>query len=119
MARAISASGDQTLRVWDLKSGQTLHMLKGHTDCCRVAITLDGRRAVSASNDCRLRVWDLTSGEEISTFSGESQCSVALSLQTGEQSLPETNQAKCISSGSSRDEAKTVSLFFRLSVLSL
>ena len=28
--RALSASGDKTLRLWDLASGQTLHVLEGH-----------------------------------------------------------------------------------------
>ena len=30
---AISASYDKTLKVWDLKSGQCVMTLQGHTDC--------------------------------------------------------------------------------------
>lgn len=42
--RAVSASADQTLRVWDLESGQTLRRLEGHAGRVRaVAITPDGR----------------------------------------------------------------------------
>ena len=48
--RAVSASEDRTLRLWDLESGQTLRTLEGHTDWVNaVAVTPDGRRAVSAS----------------------------------------------------------------------
>jgi WD40 repeat protein len=44
-----SVSWDQTLRLWDLSSGQTLRTLEGHTGwVCPVAVTSDGRRAVSA-----------------------------------------------------------------------
>jgi GTPase SAR1 family protein len=60
-ARAISASFDKTLRVWDLATGKSLATLEGHTSVvwC-VAVTPDGTRAVSASRDKTLRVWDLT-----------------------------------------------------------
>ncbi len=61
--RAVSGSGDNTLRVWDLQSGACLHTLRGHTGLvwCLV-ITPDGRRAVSGSWDKTLRVWDLQAG---------------------------------------------------------
>ena len=62
---------DQTLRLWDLESGQTLRTLEGHTDWVRaVAVTPDGRRAVSASGDQTLRLWDLESGQTIRTLEG-------------------------------------------------
>jgi hypothetical protein len=63
--RAVSASHDKTLQIWDLESGQSVRTLQGHTspvDC--VAVTPDGCRAVSASGDLiddlpTLRLWDL------------------------------------------------------------
>jgi WD40 repeat protein len=69
--RVISGSGDQKLRVWDLKTGQTLRILEGHTGRVRaVAVTPDGRRAVSGARDNRLRVWDLESGQTLRTLEG-------------------------------------------------
>ena len=79
--RAVSASKDQTLKVWDLESGEALRTLEGHSDVVRsVALTGNGRRAVSASNDFTLKVWDLGSGEELRTLEGHSDVvrSVAL-----------------------------------------
>jgi WD40 repeat protein len=55
----ISASGDQTLKVWDLESGRALATLESHAyvvSAC--AVTPDGRRVVSASGDETLKVWD-------------------------------------------------------------
>ena len=55
--RAVSASDDRTLRIWDLATGATLRTLEGHTGpVSAVAITPDGQRAVSASDDGTLRI---------------------------------------------------------------
>ena len=61
--RAVSASDDYTLRVWDLETGVCLRVLEGHTAAVRsVSVMPDGRRAVSGSEDKTLRVWDLGTG---------------------------------------------------------
>ena len=61
--RAVSASSDKTLKVWDLETGRALRTLEGHSaHVSGVAVTPDGRRAVSASWDKTLKVWDLDTG---------------------------------------------------------
>ena len=50
--RAVSASWDTTLKVWDLERGEVLRTLEGHSNVvAAVALTPDGKRAVSASWD--------------------------------------------------------------------
>ncbi len=69
--RAVSASYDKTLKVWDLESGEDLRTLEGHRSAVyAVALTEDGRRAVSGSFDDSLKVWDLESGEALRTLEG-------------------------------------------------
>jgi hypothetical protein len=54
--RAVSASGNHTLKVWDLETGRALRTLEGHSDWVSgVAVTADGKRAVSASWDQTVR----------------------------------------------------------------
>jgi hypothetical protein len=67
--RAVSASWDKTLRVWDLDTGQCLRTLQGHSEGVNsVSVCPDGRRAVSASDDKTLRVWDLDTGQCVAVY---------------------------------------------------
>jgi WD40 repeat protein/serine/threonine protein kinase len=69
--RLASASGDQTVKVWDRTSGQELLTLKGHTHAVYgVCFSPDGTRLASASGDQTVKVWDSTSGQELFTFKG-------------------------------------------------
>jgi len=69
--RALSGSYDNTLRLWDLETGESVRTLEGHTDLVRaVAVLADGRRAVSGSRDKTLRLWDLETGERLRTLEG-------------------------------------------------
>jgi WD40 repeat protein len=69
--RAVSGSTDQTVRVWDLTSGECTATFKGHTSDVRcVAVTPDGSIALTGSNDKTLRVWDLASGQCTATLIG-------------------------------------------------
>jgi WD40 repeat protein len=80
--RAVSASNDKTLKVWDLETGHELRTLEGHSHWVMgVVVSPDGRRAVSASYDETLKVWDLETGRELRTLQGHSGLvnSVALS----------------------------------------
>jgi hypothetical protein len=64
--RAVSASSDNTLKVWDVDTGWELRALQAHADWVRaVALSGDGRRAVSASDDNTLKAWDVDTGREL------------------------------------------------------
>lgn len=70
-SRVITASGDQLLGVWDVETGELIHVLRGHTEWIRdVAISPDGRWAASASDDNTVILWDLNTGIAIHTFEG-------------------------------------------------
>ncbi|MFN8938244.1 MAG: WD40 repeat domain-containing protein [Acidobacteriota bacterium] len=67
--RALSASDDNTLKLWNLESGEVIRTLAGHRrPVWHVALTPDGQRALSASEDNTLKLWNLPSGEIIATF---------------------------------------------------
>jgi len=60
----ITAAGDRTLRVWDLRSGQESVGLRGHDHpVTLVAFSPDGRLAASTDTSGALIVWDLSTLE--------------------------------------------------------
>jgi WD40 repeat protein len=79
--RAISASYDKSLKLWNLQTGQVEQTLSGHTHwVLAVAITPDGKKAVSASIDNILKVWNLQTGRAEQTFSGHAHWLFAMSI---------------------------------------
>ena len=63
--------GDQTLRLWDLRSRTELRRFEGHKgDVMCAAFTPDGKRAVSGGADGIARLWDVDTGKELRQFHG-------------------------------------------------
>ncbi|MDJ0581420.1 WD40 repeat domain-containing protein, partial [Crocosphaera sp.] len=79
--QAVSASSDNTLKLWDLATGQELLTLIGHHSLVRaVSVTPDGKQAVSASSDNTLKLWDLATGQELLTLTGHKDSVRAVSV---------------------------------------
>ena len=70
----ISSSTDNTIKVWNLKTGTELLTIKGNSNRTNdVVVTPDGKYLISHSSyDKTLQVWDLESQYVIASFSGES-----------------------------------------------
>ena len=78
---AVTGSYDDTMRVWDLATGQPAATLTGHTGpvAAVACTTLDGRPvAVTGSQDSTARVWDLATGQLIRTLTGHRNTVVAV-----------------------------------------
>jgi WD40 repeat protein len=67
--RALSGSGDRTVRLWDLQTGTELHRLEGHMGMVwSVTVLPGGRRALSGSGDGTMRLWDLQTGSALRRY---------------------------------------------------
>jgi len=75
-AKLVSASRDQTVRVWDAASGEQLAVFYGHKAAVHaVCYSPDGNRIASGSDDRTVRIWDAASGAELAMF-GEQETAV-------------------------------------------
>ena len=60
-----SASDDQNVIVWNLRSGTSIRTIHAHSQPVNdIAVTSDGRTLVSSSDDKLIRVWDIASGSK-------------------------------------------------------
>ncbi len=67
--RAIIASGDRTVRIYEVEGRRDIKRLVGHTaSVWAVALSADGKRAASGSMDGTARIWDVQSGLPLAKF---------------------------------------------------
>jgi WD40 repeat protein len=64
-----SGSEDNTVKLWDVETGQEVRTLSGHTGGVEsVAFSPDGRRLASGSVDNTVKLWDVATGQEVRTL---------------------------------------------------
>ncbi|MBO3462317.1 serine/threonine protein kinase [Aetokthonos hydrillicola Thurmond2011] len=77
-----SGSWDNTIKLWNLATGEQIRTLQGHSDpVISIAISPDGDTLASGSRDNTIKLWNLATGEQIRTLEGHSDLirSVAIS----------------------------------------
>lgn len=58
----VSGGCDRDVRVWNLKTGECLQILRGHSSTVRCLQMANATTAISGSRDNTIRVWDITRG---------------------------------------------------------
>ena len=61
----VTASRDETARIWDVGTGMEINTLKGGLTAKFAAFSPDGKRVVTTSWDDATRVWDVGTGKQI------------------------------------------------------
>lgn len=69
-----SSSLDDTIKIWNLHSGEELLTLRGHNRGINaIAISPDGKTLVSGSDDYTIKFWSYHTGTLLGTLSGHSR----------------------------------------------
>ena len=67
----VSGNDDGTLRLWEVSSGNELHVLQGHEGgVSSVAFSPDGTKMVSGGCDGTVRLWEVASKKALHVFRG-------------------------------------------------
>ena len=95
-----SSSSDDTIKLWDARSGEVLRTLEGHTEGVdSVVFTPDGNTLASGSDDKTIKLWNASSGELLRTLEGHTE---------GVDSVVFTPDGNTLASGS---DDKTIKLW--------
>jgi WD40 repeat protein len=69
--RVVTASYDETARIWNATTGQPIFTLAGHKGPVLAAsFSPDGTRVITASWDPPVRIWNAATGQPIATLTG-------------------------------------------------
>ena len=65
----VGGGANQTIKIWEIKTGKVLRTLSGHQDVVRsLVLTPDGKTLISGSGDRTIKFWDLQTGQVIQTI---------------------------------------------------
>ncbi|MCT7962505.1 serine/threonine protein kinase [Laspinema sp. D1] len=93
----VTGSWDNTIKVWNLATGQLLRTLMGHQEAVwSVAVTADGKTLASGSSDQQIKIWNLRTGQLIHTLTGHSNWVAAVDLSPNGQLIASGSSDKTI-----------------------
>jgi WD40 repeat protein/energy-coupling factor transporter ATP-binding protein EcfA2 len=66
-----TGSGDKTIKLWNVETGQEIRTLTGHNSgVLSVSFSPDGKTLATGSGDDTIKLWNVETGQEIRTLSG-------------------------------------------------
>jgi WD40 repeat protein/tetratricopeptide (TPR) repeat protein len=85
--RLLTASADETAKVWDPRKPSPIHVLRGHSGAVIAArVAGDGSTTVTAG-DRSLRVWSLLDGKPVRTIDADAEAIVSLAVSPSGRTL--------------------------------
>jgi WD40 repeat protein/tRNA A-37 threonylcarbamoyl transferase component Bud32 len=77
----VTGSGDKTIKIWNLSTGELKNSVIGHTDAVfSLVITPDGETLVTGSGDKTIKIWDLSTGRLKNTLTGHTDLVISCAM---------------------------------------
>lgn len=74
-----TGSYDQTIKIWDVETGECIRTLRGHTSGVRT-LQMDNQKLISGSLDKTIRVWNWRTGECINAYTAHTAGVITLNF---------------------------------------
>ena len=91
----ISASWDETIKLWNSNSGECLRTLLGHENSVNCVELLSNEKTISGSNDKSMKVWDINSDFYLKTIRGHVKGVSFICVLSDERVIVVTKKVKC------------------------
>jgi WD40 repeat protein len=92
-----SASGDSSIKVWNVKNKKEIYTLTGHSKAVNsIAVTSDDKILVSTSEDSTIKIWNLRTRENIFTITGHSKPTYSVVISPDGQRIATSSSDKTI-----------------------
>ncbi|MFM6499615.1 MAG: protein kinase domain-containing protein, partial [Dolichospermum sp.] len=92
-----SGSWDNTIKLWNVKTGNLLQTLEGHSDWVySVAYSPDGQTLASGSGDETIKLWDVKTGNLLQTLEGHSDWVYSVAYSPDGQTVASGSEDKTI-----------------------
>ncbi|GBG30089.1 Guanine nucleotide-binding protein subunit beta-1 [Hondaea fermentalgiana] len=76
----VSGGADNTVRIWNAKTGREQRVLEGHNDSVK-SVAIDGDIIVSGSDDETVRTWNAKTGEEQHVLKGHTDAVRSVAIE--------------------------------------
>lgn len=76
-----TASEDNTIRIWDLRTGLELHNMTHDGTINTIAFSSDSKKLITSSHDNTSRIWDAETGSELRSLNHDDAVLYALFSQ--------------------------------------
>ena len=78
-----SGSADNTIKIWDVVTGECERTLDGHTDGVKALVACAGGKLASGSRDETIKIWNVATGQCERTLEGHGSLVMALAACAG------------------------------------
>ncbi len=92
-----SGNDNNTIKLWDVLTGECLKLLQGHTDrVWSVAWSRDGKTLASGSDDQTVRFWNIQTGQSVKTLSEHTDRVVSVAFNASGTVLASASEDRTI-----------------------